>query len=622
MGTMGIFLCLFLGQLVAAQSFIKKQDAPNFQSVPKFFNNIRPFPFERNFEYTQFDSIFKSWGTRSPDFHMLAELPPITIVPRVEVFCDESKLTLLVDKRSNDGMLTGEELQLGNGCNSNKELPNQFVFTYSLDECGTTPVIENGLVMFTNSLHLNLNKPPPTWWQTPSTVHISCIPKRSYSSVFALKAFPENGHIFNIKAMNPSWTSSAESNIYKRGQVVNLQVSAKTRPEQRLFIQSCFVSASPEPRTRRKHALIMNKGCTAPLDSSHVIVQFVASDRADVVNLLLNTSYLSSELYIHCSVLMSDQDVNFGYKSCNYNLLQSRWEDLSGNVEVCECCSSKCKGLSARHLSEDTKATVSTGPFVIVDNLVEPNPEPSEPQETSSAPVTDAIRSHGATSENSIVSGTSVSRPLQGVVVVVSQDPGGRLTLRLPGQVQDAEYSKNIRSESEDNLTLKLEASNTVANDLPELRLLADKEPLLDTLTNEKEGQSANELGSEGQMWDLNLLTLVDGLAMPSQMEKVGFAEESQRKRFRRSGMFNTLSPLEVAVPLTDEMVYVDVLNQNDHNQMRCGQPDTDVMPKEEPSDAQPIIHSKLKFSKSTDGLHSLSFEEEVIRQQEGNWAN
>ncbi|TDG98665.1 hypothetical protein EPR50_G00202560 [Perca flavescens] len=69
---------------------------------------------------------------------------------------------------------------------------------------------------------------------------------------------------------------------------------------------------------------------------------------------------------------MSDQGVTFGSKSCNYNLIQSRWEDLSGNVEVCGCCSSKCKGLSVRHLPEDAKATVSTGPFVIVDNRVEP----------------------------------------------------------------------------------------------------------------------------------------------------------------------------------------------------------------------------------------------------------
>lgn len=90
--------------------------------------------------------------------------------------------------------------------------------------------------------------------------------------------------------------------------------------------------------------------CTAPLGSPHAVVQFVASDRADGVNFVLNTSYLISEvsfdcnfspvsavqlydlvtspplkMYIHCRVLLSDQGVNFGSKSCNYNLLQSRY---------------------------------------------------------------------------------------------------------------------------------------------------------------------------------------------------------------------------------------------------------------------------------------------------------
>lgn len=94
--------------------------------------------------------------------------------------------------------------------------------------------------------------------------------------------------------------------------------------------------------------------CTAPLGSPHAVVQFVASNSADVVNFVLNTSYLISEvrvylmswfhccasavqlndlvnclpplkLYVHCSVLLSDQGVTFGSKSCNYNVIQSRY---------------------------------------------------------------------------------------------------------------------------------------------------------------------------------------------------------------------------------------------------------------------------------------------------------
>ncbi|XP_074517215.1 zona pellucida protein C [Sebastes fasciatus] len=608
MGTIEIFLCIFLGHFIAAQSVIKKQD-------DTFFHDIRPFPFERSFDFPPYDTIFSSWRTRKPDFHMLAELPPIMIVPRIEVFCDESKLTLLVDKSSNGVVLTGEEIQLGAGCYSNRELPNQFVFTYSLDECGTTPMMQNGLVRFTNYLHLNLKKPPPSWWHTPSTLHVSCVPKRSYPNFFDSTPVPKNSETFNIKAMNPSWTSTAETNIFKRGQVVNLQVSAKTRPEQQLFIQSCFVSASPEPQTRLKHAVIMNKGCTAPLGSPHAVVQFVASDRADGVNFVLNTSYLISEMYIHCRVLLSDQGVNFGFKSCNYNLLQSRWVDLSGNVEVCECCSSKCTGLSIKHLAEDAKAIVSTGPFVIVDKHIEISPEPPvpEPQETSSSPLPDPMLSDRAVTEDPIISGASVSRPPQGVVVA-SQDPVAKLTLWLPGQVQDGEHGENIVSEPEDHL--KLQPSDTVSNDLPELRpSTADQEPLLSTNTIYP---SANEPGSDGRMWDLSLLTLIDGWALLPQMVKAAFAEKSQRKRrFDSSGMVYTEAPREVDLPLTAEM-NVDVLNQNDFNQMIDELADATVTPQEDANDAQPIIRSKLQFSKSTDGSQTLSYEEEVMRQQEG----
>ena len=88
---------------------------------------------------------------------------------------------------------------------------------------------------------------------------------------------------------------------------------------------------------------------------------------------LVNSSFL--KMYIHCGVLLSDKGVTMGSKSCNYNVIQSRyvstrktafdvffhyliklfcsrWEDLSGTAEVCKCCSSKCKGPSIKHLPD------------------------------------------------------------------------------------------------------------------------------------------------------------------------------------------------------------------------------------------------------------------------------
>lgn len=137
MGTVEILLCIFVGHFIPVHSAIE-QDAAFSQAFPGFFENILRFPFERNFDFTPYDTIFSSWQTRTPDFHMLAELPPIMKVPKVQISCDESQLTLLVDKRFNGVTLSGDEVQLGDGCYSNRELPNQFVFTYSFDQCGTT----------------------------------------------------------------------------------------------------------------------------------------------------------------------------------------------------------------------------------------------------------------------------------------------------------------------------------------------------------------------------------------------------------------------------------------------------------------------------------------------------
>lgn len=72
---------------------------------------------------------------------MLGQLPSVSGLPKVEVFCDDSKLSVLVGKRAGRVVLTAEELQLGDNCYSNQDLPNHHAFVYSLDECGTARVV-------------------------------------------------------------------------------------------------------------------------------------------------------------------------------------------------------------------------------------------------------------------------------------------------------------------------------------------------------------------------------------------------------------------------------------------------------------------------------------------------
>lgn len=67
--------------------------------------------------------------------------------------------------------------------------------------------MQNGLEMFTNSLHMIPKKLPSSWWQTPSRVHISCAPKRllSYQSPFLpvrIKHDRPKGCIFSGQALS------------------------------------------------------------------------------------------------------------------------------------------------------------------------------------------------------------------------------------------------------------------------------------------------------------------------------------------------------------------------------------------------------------------------------------
>lgn len=220
-----------------------------------------------------------------------------------------------------------------------------------------------------------------------------------------------------------------------------------------------------------------------------------------------------------------------------------------------------------------------------------------EPEFASKAPATDSMQSDGAASEDTIVSGSrgKFSSPPHSVVVV-SQDPVARLTLWLPGQVQDAEHGEIIGSESEDKRAVQVEASDAVSNDLPEQQpSTTDEGSLLNTPTN--------GIGA----LNFNVLTLADWMS-PPHLEKAAIAEDSQIK---------TWSPQEVEIPLLDEIT-ISVLNQDDFNQMKEEPVDAAARQGLGTNDAGPVIRSKLQFSKGVDGLQMLSYEEEVVKQQEG----
>lgn len=147
MERVGILLAVFLGCFVAAQATAHTEESTFAREFPSLFEGIAPFPFENVFVPIPHDAIFSSWPTQTSDFHLLEDWPAFPNVPRVEVSCNESMLTVLVWKDLGGVMLTAEEVLLGDGCYGTTELPLQLEFSYSLNECGTSRVVSSDFLL-------------------------------------------------------------------------------------------------------------------------------------------------------------------------------------------------------------------------------------------------------------------------------------------------------------------------------------------------------------------------------------------------------------------------------------------------------------------------------------------
>ncbi|CAG09906.1 unnamed protein product [Tetraodon nigroviridis] len=186
MGTAGVFFCVFVSCFAAAYGVIS-EDGLFPQHRPQFFENL--FLFEENFDSPKYDTIFSSSRTQRPDFHMLGELPSIPGVPKVEVFCGDEKLTVVVGKRAGHVVLTANDLQLGDRCYSNHELPNQHVFAYSVDKCGTSRVV-SGFGYFASVLrHLHFSPDCVTGGKRCGGVHKHTLDKSGTTSNMVAGSF-------------------------------------------------------------------------------------------------------------------------------------------------------------------------------------------------------------------------------------------------------------------------------------------------------------------------------------------------------------------------------------------------------------------------------------------------
>ncbi|XP_043117561.1 zona pellucida sperm-binding protein 3-like [Puntigrus tetrazona] len=107
--------------------------------------------------------------------------------------------------------------------------------------------------------------------------------------------------------------------------------------------------------------------------------KFIQSGQRNVVRFSLDAfmfhGMLGEHLYMHCEISVGNFKPSSSAKSCAYNQLTKRWEELYGSNDACLCCDSTC--LSS-DLSVSSKV-ITSEPWVMESELEIDSEEQTSP---------------------------------------------------------------------------------------------------------------------------------------------------------------------------------------------------------------------------------------------------
>ena len=293
-----------------------------------------------------------------------------------------------------------------------------------------------------------------------------------------------------------------------------------------------------------------------------------------------------------------------------------------------------------------TKAIISTGPFHIVEKEVEAAPLQSGAQVGDSSQISGAetmqsdaaapvvteyqasssYSSHpGASSVHEIrvvseaneIPETQLAAPLgvaQGMVVL-SQGPVARLTMWLPGSLTkthpllETEMAPSVSG----GVATASEPGDSHLNDIQsDLPATGEDLPVSPGSSKNSREVSSDVLSDADMRTQSMVARPLDGWPIPESQEgKSALREESKRKRW---GTRPEMIYDEV------QRVYKGSVTENGLNEATRHEEPLNRRRNHRDTDAggvNPVIRSRVQFTKGVDGSHTLSYEEDVVKQQQ-----
>nr|XP_020470128.1 zona pellucida sperm-binding protein 3-like [Monopterus albus] len=401
-------------------------------------------------------------------------------VPDVSVTCSTSDFVVRV-KPSFYGLgADAEELKLGSSCKSNGVLRpyGDLLFSYPLTACDSVRELPHGYLLYKFVLRY---EPSPKRFPNrahPVDVDIECRYQRSrhvyqlavkptWQTVVVRKRLKGRPSDFQIELMDDSWSKAATSRVYLLGQTVNLQVTYLPTGE-KLYISSCYATPSSYYKSSLKYTIIDNFGCMLDSKSDPGASQFISWTNKTMrfsIKAFQFTADPDTEVRIHCKLSITSEDPGPTHKSCTYR--GNRWEALTGDDSICDCCDSVCATYKPqRAVIEGSASTrsllVSDQPYTAEDSSLPVRPSSVSIREGEAIVYryTDEIHSHENLWEHADV--IKYDGKEQEGHMEEEFEEGGRVI--LAGVTEPDVLGEEEKSEATSNVLGEARSGNEVAN--------------------------------------------------------------------------------------------------------------------------------------------------------------
>ncbi|XP_062394643.1 zona pellucida sperm-binding protein 3-like [Sardina pilchardus] len=289
-------------------------------------------------------------------------------IPKVEASCGSNMVGVRVNRGALGFNAEPSMFRLGT-CAATFVTGEYVFFQYYLDECGSVSETVKGKLVYSNTLTYFPGPQRQVLRVVPLSVPIHCQYNRFHYS-YKVGYVPEvNERIFlkslktrvtfNLTTLNAQWEHLDAGEKYVLGEMMYFEASTQhLSKDQRVFVDSCHVTASQDSNSMPRLDVIRNFGCLVDSKMSGSRSQFYSRDSNYLrfsIDSFLFPDVPTELLYLHCSARLGSKDPTATAKSCTYNSQVKSWEELHGFNGVCSCCETKCE-----HSATSTPSEVKT----------------------------------------------------------------------------------------------------------------------------------------------------------------------------------------------------------------------------------------------------------------------